>query len=93
MEIFRIKHNIEAFLPFFQEEAERRFSDLRKANQIFESLAEKADYSKDEWIALDVVEIWNRDGELIEYQIAQLRFFSDDTKVGVNFNPKNYENV
>lgn len=91
MEIFRIKHNIEAFLPFFHEEVERRFSDLKKANLIFESLAEKADYSKDEWIALDVIEIKNHEGELIEEEVAQLRFFSDDTKVGVNFNPKDYE--
>lgn len=91
MEIFRIKHNIEKFLPFFQEEAERRFIDLEKANQVFESLAEKIDYSKDEWIALDIIEIQNQDGELVEKEVAQLRFFSDDTKIGVNFNPKDYE--
>lgn len=91
MKIFRIKHNIEAFLPFFQEEAERRFTDLMKANQVFESIAEKIDYSKDEWIALYVIEIRNQEGELLEKEIAQLRFFSDDTKIGVNFNPKDYE--
>lgn len=61
MKIFRIKHNIEAFLPFFQEEAERRFTDLMKANQVFESIAEKIDYSKDEWIALYVIEIRNQE--------------------------------
>lgn len=91
MKIFRIKHNIEAFLPFFQEEAERRFTDLMKANQVFESIAEKIDYSKDEWIALYVIEIRNQEGELLEKEIDQLRFFSDDTKIGVNFNPKDYE--
>ncbi|MDE6020293.1 MAG: hypothetical protein K2H01_04735 [Ruminococcus sp.] len=91
MEIFRIKHNIEEFLPTFQDETERRFSDLQKANLIFESLAEKAHYSNDEWISLDVIEIKDHDGELVEVEVAQLRFFSDDTKVGVNFNPKDYE--
>lgn len=91
MEIFRIKHNIQEFLPFMKKEAERRFSDLMKANQVFESLAEKADYSRDEWIALDVIGIRNQDGELVEEELAHLRFFSDDTKVGVNFNPKDYE--
>ena len=74
-----------------KEEVERRFSDLYKANLIFESLAEKADYSKDEWISLDVIEISDHDGELVEVEVAQLRFFSDDTKIGVNFNPKDYE--
>lgn len=73
------------------EEVTRRFSDLHKANLVFESLAEKADYSKDEWIALDVIEIRDHDGELVEVEVAQLRFFSDDTKIGVNFNPTIYE--
>ena len=91
MEIFRIKHNIEEFLPFMKEETERRFSDLQKANHVFETLAEKADYSNDEWIALDVIEIRDHEGELVEEEIAQLRFFSDNTKIGVNFNPKEYE--
>ena len=91
MEIFRIKHNIKKFLPFFHEEMERRFSDLPKANKIFESIAGKADYSRDEWISLDVVEITNQDGEIIEKEVKLLRFFSDDTKIGVNFNPKDYE--
>ena len=91
MEIFRIKHNIAEFLPLMKEEVERRFSDLHKANLIFESLAEKAHYSNDEWIALDVIDIRDHDGELVEVEVAQLRFFSDDTKVGVNFNPKDYE--
>ena len=91
MEIFRIKHNIEKFLPLMKEEVERRFSDLNKANLIFESLSEKADYSKDEWISLDVIEVRDNDGEFVEVEVAQLRFFSDDTKIGVNFNPKDYE--
>ena len=91
MEVYRIKHNIEAFLPFFQDEVERRFSDLKKANMIFESLAQKADYSNDEQITLDVIEIRDNDGELIEVEVAQLRFFSNDTKVGVTFNPNDYE--
>ena len=91
MEIFRIKHNITEFLPLMKEEVERRFSDLERANLIFESLADKVDYSKDEWISLDVIEIMTIKGELIENEVAQLRFFSDDTKIGVNFNPKDYE--
>lgn len=91
MEIFRIKHNIPEFLPLIKEEAERRFTDLERANLIFESLADKVDYSKDEWISLDVIEIMTIKGELIENEIALLRFFSDDTKIGVNFNPKDYE--
>lgn len=91
MKIFRIKHNVEKFLPFFQDEVERRFSDLEKANQVFESLSDKVDYSKDEWISLDVIEMLDVDGEWIDHQVAQLRYFSDDTKVGVNFNPKDYE--
>ena len=91
MEIFRIKHNIAEFLPLMKEEAERRFTDLERANLIFESLADKVDYSKDEWISLDVIEIMTIKGELIENEVAQLRFFSDDTQIGVNFNPKDYE--
>lgn len=80
MEIYRIKHNIEKFRPFFQDEVERRFIDIEKANQVFESLAEKIDYSKDEWIALDIIDIRDCEGELVEEELAQLRFFADDTK-------------
>lgn len=91
MTIYRVMHNIEKFLSFFQDEVTRKFSDIKKANHVFESLAEKADYSQDEWISLDVIEIRNQEGEYVEEEVAQLRFFSDDTKVGVNFNPEDYE--
>lgn len=52
MDIYVIKHNVEDFLPFFRDNVTRRFTDLRKANQVFESISRSLDYSKDEWISL-----------------------------------------
>ncbi|MBD5237529.1 MAG: hypothetical protein HDS62_08390 [Bacteroidales bacterium] len=91
MEIFVIKHNIKEFLPKWKDWVERRFSDLRKANDVFESLSDRADYSNDECISLEVVEMMDVDGEWFEHKLAMLRLFSDDTKIGVKFNPGDYE--
>ncbi len=85
MKVYRIIHTIEKFLPIGKEEVRRYFSDLSKANQVFEALTPCINYSNDEWLSLDEVEIINTDGEYLEHETAVLRYFSDDTKIGVNF--------
>lgn len=86
MKVYRIIHTIKEFLPSGKEEVRRYFSDLAKANRIFEILALSLNYSNDEWLSLDEVEIINTDGEYFEHETAMLRYFSDDTMIGVNFN-------
>ncbi|MBD5207971.1 MAG: hypothetical protein HDS79_06865 [Bacteroidales bacterium] len=54
-------------------------------------LSERVDYSKDEWISLEVVEMMDVEGEWMTHELALLRLFSDDTKTGVKFNPEDYE--
>ncbi len=85
MKVYRIIHTIEEFLPLEKEEARRYFSDLKKANRIFELLELGINYSNNEWLSLDEVEIININGEYFEHETAVLRYFSDDTKIGVNF--------
>ncbi|MBD5319381.1 MAG: hypothetical protein HDS07_00560 [Bacteroides sp.] len=91
MDIYVIKHNVEDFLPFFRDNVTRRFTDLRKANQVFESISRSLDYSKDEWISLTHIKIVDIEGELHEDEVCQLRMLSDDTKIGVNFNVETYQ--
>lgn len=91
MEVFILKHNIGELLPIGKELAERYFSDLRKANHVFELLSERTDYSNEEWVSLEVVDMMDVDGEWMKTELAMLRYFSDDTKIGVKFNPDDYE--
>lgn len=91
MNLFVVKHNIEKFLPLFKEEGIRRFTSLSVANQVFEYLSEKIDYSQDEWITLNHIEEVEDGGELHEFEIRQLRLLSDDTKIGVNFKVEDYK--
>ncbi len=84
--VYRITHNISKWLKTGENESNRYFSDLRYANGIFEFLLDGIDYSNDEWISLDELEV---DSPFGEYQVKKeimLRYFSDDTKIGVIFN-------
>lgn len=83
--VYRITHTISKCLGLCQTEANRYFADLRYANGIFEQLASNIDCSKDEWISLDEVEIYCKFGEYQSKKETILRYFSDDTKIGVEF--------
>lgn len=90
--VFRITHNIDALLKLGEIESKRYFSDLMYANGIFEMLASKIDLSNDEWIALDEIWIYSASGEYQTKTEVLLRYFSDDTKIGVKFNVNEYTN-
>lgn len=90
--VFRITHNIDSLLKLGENESKRYFSDLRYANGIFEMLASKIDYSNDEWIALDEVWVNCPFGEYQTMTEVMLRYFSDDTKIGVKFDINEYKN-
>ncbi len=83
--VYKIAHNISKCLGLYETESNRYFADLRYANGIFEQLASNIDYSKDEWISLDEVEIDCKFGEYQSKKETILRYFSDDTKIGVEF--------
>lgn len=85
MNIYVIRHNISSSLPFLQNEVERHFSNIENANAVFNSLLELIDYSNDEWISLGSVEVRCENGEFKYSDEKQIRYFSDDTKVGVDF--------
>lgn len=84
--IYRITHNISRCLKICETESSRYFSDIVYANGIFEMLANEIDYSKDEWISLDELEVYSPFGEYKSKSEKMLRYFSDDTKIGVKFN-------
>ena len=90
MKVYRIIHNIHAYLKLGENETQRYFSDLRYANEYFELLAEKIDYSNDEWISLDDVEVICPIGEYMSGKEIILRYLSDDTKIGVKFDVDEY---
>ncbi len=84
--VYRITHNISKWLKMGENESNRYFSDLRYANEIFELLLDGIDYSNDEWISLDELEVDSPFGEYQTKGEVMLRYFSDDTKIGVEFN-------
>ena len=86
MKVYRIAHNIDHFLKDGENEPKRYFSDLRYSNEVFESLLEGICYSDDEWISLDEVEFHSPFGEYEIKREVMLRYFSDDTKIGVKIN-------
>lgn len=88
--VYRIAHNIEKCLKFGETESKRYFSDLKYANAIFEMIASHIDYSNDEWIALDEVSVSCSLGEYKSDKEVMLRYLSDDTNIGVNFDPIEY---
>lgn len=89
--VYRITHNLSKCLRFDDTESRRYFSDLRYANGIFEQLVNEIDYSNDEWIALDELEIYSPFGEYQTKREIMLRYYSDDTKIGVKFNVDEYQ--
>ncbi len=90
--VYRIIHNIGKHLIVGETESKRYFSDLRYANGIFEMLANEIDYSDDEWIALDEIWVFGTSGEYQTKTEVMLRYFSDDTKIGVKFDVNEYIN-
>lgn len=90
--VFRITHNIDALLKLGESESKRYFSDIKYANDIFEMLASEIDYSNDEWIALDEILVSSISGEYQTKTEVLLRYFSDDTKIGVKFDVNEYAN-
>lgn len=84
--VYRITHNISKCLKFGETESKRYFLDPRYANGIFEMLANEIDYSNDEWIAFDELWVFSPLGEYQTKTEVMLRYFSDDTKIGVRFN-------
>lgn len=88
--VYRITHNISKCLKFGETESKRYFSDLRYANGIFEMLANEIDYSNDEWVTLDELWVFSPLGEYQTNTEIMLRYFSDDTKIGVKFDVEKY---
>lgn len=84
--MYRITHNVSKCLKSDETESNRYFSDLRYANGVFELIASLIDYSNDEWISLDELEVYSPFGEYQTKKETMLRYFSDDTKIGVEFN-------
>lgn len=87
--VYRISHNISACLKMFQNESQRYFSDIESANDVFEILLAKIDYNNDEWISLSEMEVECEYGEFKMKEMNMLRYFSDDTKIGVKFDVMN----
>lgn len=83
--VYRITHNISKCLRIDESESNIYFADLKYANGIFEILAAEIDYSNDEWLSLDEIEVHCPFGEYQSKKETILRYFSDDTKVGVEF--------
>ncbi len=84
--VYRITHNISKWLKTGENESNRYFSDLKYANGVFELMLDGIDYSNDEWISLDEIEVYSPFGEYQAKCEKMLRYFSDDTKIGVKFN-------
>lgn len=88
--VYRISHNITACLKMFQNESERYFADIERANEVFEILLVKIDYNNDEWISLSEIEVECEYGEFKMKEKELLRYFSDDTRIGVIFDIEEY---
>lgn len=84
--VYRISHNISKWLKPEEAESNRYFSDLKYANGVLELLLEGICYSDEEWISLDEIEVHSPFGEYQTKKEKMLRYFSDDTKIGVEFN-------
>ena len=84
--VYRITHNISKCLKFGELESSRYFLDLKYANDIFELLSSKTDYANEEWISLDELWVYSTSGEYQTKTEIMLRYFSEDTKIGVEFN-------
>lgn len=74
----------------FQNESERYFADIERANEVFEILLVKIDYNNDEWISLSEIEVECEYGEFKMKEKELLRYFSDDTRIGVIFDIEEY---
>ena len=85
MKVFKVTHSISAMLDITETEKCRYFSNIESANDVFNSLLELIDYSNDEWISLWSVDVKCENGEFKSSDEKQIRYFSDDTKVGVDF--------
>lgn len=90
MRVFKITHNILAVLKTDENESSRFFSNVETAAYVFNTLLEKIDYSKDEWISLWSVDAKCQNGEFLHSDEEQLMYFSDDTKIGVDFCPADF---
>lgn len=90
MKVYRITHNISAVLKYDESEYSRFFSNIETATNVFNALLEKIDYSNDEWISLWSVDVECQNGEFRYSDKEQISYFSDDTKIGVDFCPADY---
>lgn len=89
MKAYRIQHNLDCYLGNGQPEVRRCFKSIEYANEVFESYLPDINYDNDEWLVLEEVSIEvDSFGELFVKEGKLLRFFSDSTKIGVKFNPK-----
>jgi len=89
--IYKVTHNIEKCLHGYDRTAARYFDNLNGARYLFNSLRKSADFSRDEFAALDAVKVRiDECGEITppEY-ITPLSYWADDTKCGAEY----YENV
>lgn len=89
MKAYRIQHNLDRYLGNGQQEVRRYFESIEYANEIFEYYSPHIEYNNDEWLSLEEVFIEvDSFGELFVREGKLLRFFSDGTKIGVNFKPE-----
>ena len=84
--IYKVSHNVEKLLPVGKYTHSRYFASIDGAKQMFNFIRAKVDFSNDEFVALDSVELEMRELDEISHKcVIPLAYWSDDTKCGSEY--------
>lgn len=84
--IYRVTHNIAELIEGDNYTESRYFTSEEGARMIYNLFRHKADFSRDEFAALDAIKVKQTEyGEITHEYITPLSYWSDDTKCGTEY--------
>lgn len=84
--IYKVTHNISELIEGDNYTESRYFTNEEGAKMIYNLFRHKADFSRDEFVALDAIKVRISEyGEIKHEYITPLSYWSDDTKCGTEY--------